>query len=72
MFKRYDTAEITPRDYAVQYATDLTDIEEYLKHIITVVNHPVLQMIKTLLLLKFQLRKEPSIYSYLNSATFPK
>jgi hypothetical protein len=49
-----DTAEITPpRDFAQQYATDLTDIEEYLKtYSITVVNHPVLQMIKTFLLRK--------------------
>jgi hypothetical protein len=33
--KNNDTAEVTPpRDYAVQYASDITDIEEYLKHII--------------------------------------
>jgi hypothetical protein len=25
---------LLPRDYAVQYASDITDIEEYLKHII--------------------------------------
>ncbi|MFV5695169.1 FKBP-type peptidyl-prolyl cis-trans isomerase [Flavobacterium sp. LB3P122] len=37
-----DTPTIEPlRDYAVQYATDNTDIEEYLKtSYITVVNHP--------------------------------
>jgi hypothetical protein len=31
--KNNDTAEVTP-NYAVQYASDITDIEEYLKHII--------------------------------------
>nr|WP_314897325.1 FKBP-type peptidylprolyl isomerase [uncultured Flavobacterium sp.] len=37
-----DTATVEPlRDYAVQYATDNTDIEEYLKtNYITVINHP--------------------------------
>ena len=40
--KNNDTPELTPpRDYAVQYATDNTDIEEYLKtNYITVVSHP--------------------------------
>ena len=39
--KNNDTAEVTPpRDYAVQYASDITDIEEYLKtYYITVVDH---------------------------------
>ena len=37
-----DTPAVEPlRDYAVQYATDNTDIEEYLKtNYITVINHP--------------------------------
>jgi hypothetical protein len=31
---------LLPRDYAVQYASDITDIEEYLKtYYITVVDH---------------------------------
>jgi hypothetical protein len=33
MFKDDDTAEITPPRFCSMYATDLTDIEEYLKHI---------------------------------------
>jgi hypothetical protein len=39
--KNNDSAEVTPpRDFAVQYATDITDIEEYLKtYYITVVDH---------------------------------
>ena len=70
-----DAAEITPpRDYAVQYATDLTDIEEYLKaYHITVVNHAGFQDDQDVTFTKIAAGGiEPSIYSYLNSATFPK
>jgi hypothetical protein len=38
--KNNDTAELLPKSYAVQYASDITDIEEYLKtYYITVVDH---------------------------------
>jgi len=70
-----DVAEIAPpRDYAVQYATDLTDIEEYLKtYYITVVNHAGFQDDQDVTFTKIAAGgTQPSIYSYLNSATFPK
>ena len=73
--KDNDTAEITPpRDFAVQYATDLTDIEEYLKtYSIAVVNHPGFADDQDVSFKKIATGgTEPSIYSYLNSATFPK
>ena len=63
-------AEITPpRDYAVQYATDLTDIEFYLKnYYIEDVSPDVDTKISKIPTGGTQ----PSIFSYLNSATFPK
>jgi hypothetical protein len=70
-----DAAEITPpREFAVQYATDLTDIEEYLKtYYITVVNHAGFQDDQDVTFTKIATGgTQPSIYSYLNSATFPK
>ena len=70
-----DAAEITPpREFAVQYATDLTDIEEYLKtYYITVVNHAGFQDDQDVTFTKIAVGgTQPSIYSYLNSATFPK
>ena len=73
--KDNNTAEIAPpRDYAVQYATDLTDIEEYLKtYYITVVNHAGFQDDQDVTFTKIAAGgTQPSIYSYLNSATFPK
>ena len=69
------TAEITPpRDFAAQYATDLTDIEEYLKtYSITVVNHPGFADDQDVSFKKIATGgTEPSIFSYLNRATFPK
>ena len=68
-------AEITPpRDYAVQYATDLTDIEEYLKTFsITVLSHPGFSDDQDVTFTKIPAGgTRPSIYSYLNSTTFPK
>jgi hypothetical protein len=68
-------AEITPpRDYAVQYATDLTDIEEYLKTFtITVLSHPGFSDDQDVTYTKIPSGgTQPSIYSYLNSTTFPK
>jgi hypothetical protein len=70
-----DAAEITPpREFAVQYATDLTDIEEYLKtYYITVVNHAGFQDDQDVTFTKIAAGgTQPSIYSYLNSTTFPK
>ncbi len=70
-----DAAEIEPpRDYAVQLATDLTDIEEYLKtYSITVLNHPGFADDQDVTFTKIPTGgTAPSIYSYLNSATFPK
>ncbi|TDE27788.1 FKBP-type peptidylprolyl isomerase [Flavobacterium ranwuense] len=73
--KDNDAADITPpRDYAVQFATDLTDIEEYLKNYsITVVNHAGFPDDQDVTFTKITTGgAQPSIYSYLNSATFPK
>ncbi|RDI58116.1 FKBP-type peptidyl-prolyl cis-trans isomerase [Flavobacterium glaciei] len=63
-----------PREYAVQYATDIADIEEYLKtYSITVINHPGFADDQDVTFTKIPAGgTEPSIYSYLNSATFPK
>ncbi|MGZ9735668.1 FKBP-type peptidyl-prolyl cis-trans isomerase [Flavobacterium sp. GNP002] len=70
-----DAAEIEPpRDYAEQLATDLTDIEEYLKtYSITVLNHPGFADDQDVTFTKIPTGgTTPSIYSYLNSTTFPK
>jgi hypothetical protein len=58
-----------PREFAVQYATDLADIEEYLKtYYIEDTNPDVVTKI-----LKIPTGgNQPSIWSYLNSSTFPK
>lgn len=63
-----------PRDYAVQYATDITDIEEYLKtNYITVVNQPGSADDQDVTIAKItDAATQPSIYSYLNQTTFPK
>ena len=70
-----DAAEIEPpRDYAEQLATDLTDIEEYLKNYsITVTSHPGFADDQDVTFTKIPTGgTQPSIYSYLNSTTFPK
>ena len=70
-----DTTPITPpRDYAVQYAADITDIEEYLKtNYITVVNQPGSADDQDVTISKItDAATQPSIYSYLNQTTFPK
>jgi len=63
-----------PREYAVQYASDITDIEEYLKtYYITVVNHPGLSDDQDVTITKIpDGGTQPSIYSYLNANTYPK
>jgi hypothetical protein len=65
-----DVAEIEPpRDYAVQYATDLIDIEEYLK---TYYIEDVSADADTKITKIPTGGNQPAIWSYLNSATFPK
>ncbi|EIA10541.1 FKBP-type peptidyl-prolyl cis-trans isomerase [Flavobacterium frigoris] len=73
--KNNDTPDITPpREYAVQYATDITDIEEYLKtNYITVVDHSGFVDDQDVTITKIpQGGTQQSIFSYLNSATYPK
>ncbi|MFV7235814.1 FKBP-type peptidyl-prolyl cis-trans isomerase [Flavobacterium sp. ZB4R12] len=65
-----DAAETeAPRDYAVQYATDLTDIEEYLKtYYIENVSPDV-----DIKIIKIPTNgTQPSIWSYKDNAGFPK
>ncbi len=58
-----------PRDFAVQYPTDIADIEEYLKaYYIEDVNPDVVTKISKIP----TGGNQPSIWTYLNSATFPK
>ena len=60
------------RDYAVQYTTDNTDIEEYLNsNYITVVNHPDFADDQDVTIAKID-AGQPSIMSYLNATTYPK
>src|SRR3970040_2164420 len=73
--KNNDASEITPpRDFAVQYATDITNIEEYLKtYYITVVDHAGFVDDQDVTYTKItDAANQPSIYSYLNASTFPK
>ncbi|MFV8370122.1 FKBP-type peptidylprolyl isomerase [Flavobacterium sp. LB2R40] len=70
-----DVAEIEPpRGYAVQYATDLTDIEEYLKnYYITIVDHAGFQDDQDVAFTKIPSGgTQPSIWSYKDKTTFPK
>jgi hypothetical protein len=70
-----DAAEIEPpRDYAVQYATDLKDIEEYLKtYYITVTNNPGESDDQDVTFTKIpDGGTQPSIWSYKDQTTFPK
>ncbi len=63
-----------PRDYAVQYATDIADIEEYLKtYYITVTNNPGKTDDQNVVITKIPTGGlQPSIMSYLNASTYPK
>jgi hypothetical protein len=68
--KNDDNAEITPpRDYAVQYATDLTDIEEYLK---TYYIEDVSPDVDTKITKIPAGGTQASVWSYLNNTGFPK
>lgn len=61
-----------PRDYATQYATDIANIEEYLKtNYITVVNNPGAYNDQDVTITKID-KGQPSIFSYLDSPTYPK
>ncbi|WP_413999037.1 FKBP-type peptidyl-prolyl cis-trans isomerase [Flavobacterium sp. W1B] len=67
--KNTDNTEITPpRDYSVQYATDLADIETYLKE-----NYIDITADQDVTITKIPVGgTQASIMSYLNSPTFPK
>lgn len=70
-----DTVETVPlRDYAEQFAADNAAIEEYLKtYYITVTNNPGEPDDQDVKIEKITVADpKPSIWSYLNSATFPK
>lgn len=73
--KDEETVEVVPpRDYAEQYATDIADIEEYLKtYYITVVDHPGFQDDQDVTFTKIPAGgTQASIWSYKDSAGFPK
>ncbi|TDO68787.1 hypothetical protein EV143_1197 [Flavobacterium chryseum] len=73
--KSDDDPEIVPlRDYKEQYNTDNANIEEYLNtNFITVVDSPGDQTDQDVVIAKItDPATQPSIMSYLNSATFPK
>ena len=63
-----------PRDYAVQYATDIADIEEYLKtYYISVTNNPGKTDDQDVVMTKIPVGgTQPPIMSYLNASTYPK
>ena len=70
-----NTATVEPlRDYSVQYTADLATIEEYLKtYYITVTNHPGFTDDQDIVFTKIPSGgTQASVWSYLNSATFPK
>ena len=70
-----DTPTVEPlRDYAVQYATDNTDIEDYLKtSYITVVDHPGFTDDQDVTITTIPTGgTQKSIWSYKDQATFPK
>ncbi|WP_310560473.1 FKBP-type peptidylprolyl isomerase [Flavobacterium sp.] len=61
-----------PRDYAEQYPKDIAIIEDYLKsNYFTVINHPGFVDDQDITIKKID-AGQPSIYSYLDSATYPK
>lgn len=63
-----------PRDYAVQYETDITSIKEYLNsYYFTVTNNPGQPDDQDVVLTKIPVGgNQPSIMSYLNAPTYPK
>jgi hypothetical protein len=71
--KKDDSEPIEPpRDFTVQYNTDIADIEDYLKtNYITVVNHSGFVDDQDVTISKID-AGQPSIMSYLNAASYPK
>lgn len=70
-----DTADVEPiRDYAVQYATDIADIEQYLTtYYITVTDNPGGTDDQDVVFTKIPVGgNQPSIMSYKDNAGFPK
>lgn len=65
---------VAPREYSVQYTSDLATIEEYLKTTyITVTNHAGFLDDQDVLFTKIPSGgTQPSVWSYLNSNSFPK
>jgi hypothetical protein len=61
-----------PRDYTEQYPKDIAIIEDYLKsNYFTVINHPGFVDDQDVMIKKID-AGQPSIYSYLDSPTYPK
>lgn len=70
--KKDSETYVPPREYAVQYPTDLADIEDYLKtNYFTVVNHPGFVDDQDVTISKID-NGQASIMSYLNASTYPK
>jgi hypothetical protein len=71
--KKDDDVTIEPPvDFAVQYPKDIALIEDYLKNnYITIVNHPGFVDDQDVTIKKID-AGQPSIYSYLDSPTYPK
>jgi FKBP-type peptidyl-prolyl cis-trans isomerase FkpA len=71
-----NSAEVTPpKPYAEQYPLDIAAIEDYLKtnYISEVVNHPGFPDDQDVTIKKItDATTQPSLYSYLNSATLPR
>lgn len=67
--KDEDAIITPPREFAVQYATDLNDIEEYLKNYYI---EDISPDVDTKIIKIPAGGNKPSIWSYLNSNTFPK
>lgn len=69
-----NTSTAPPRDHTVQYISDNTDIEEYLKtNYITVINDPGMPDDQDVTFTKItDPTTQPSIYSYLGASGYPK
>ena len=72
---KHNSNTVVPlRDYSVQYTADLATIEEYLKtYYFTVTNHPGFTDDQDIVFTKIPSGgTQPSAWSYLNNASFPK
>jgi hypothetical protein len=71
--KDSNSAEVAlPRDYAAQYATEIVDIEAYLKAYYIDFSDPNFADKDVEILKITDAATQPSIWSYLNKTTFPK